>query len=230
MEHAADMKRRAKDQFERWAGSYDRSILHRFLFQPAYLVLLEEIGVWYAEHRRPFRLLDIGCGTAELVGMLAVSGWPVEAVGLDYSPAMCAQGRAKAGRLEVSHRARFVSADSEYLPLADGSFDLVTCSNSFHHYPHQEGVVRDVRRILAPGGRFILIDGFRDSVIGWVAFDVLIPQVEGRVHHAPWSVIDGYFRAAGLVGIRRRKFNFWMPLCATIGDAAPPAAARAVEQ
>ena len=212
------MKQRALRQFEGWADSYDRSVLHHFLFRPAYMVLMEEIAKWYNRHQRPFRLLDIGCGTGELAGMLARSNWPAESVGLDYSPAMCARARHKTLWANGCDRAGFTAGDSEFLPFADDSFDVVTCSNSFHHYPNQQAVVSNVRRLLKPGGRFVLIDGFRDNVIGWVAFDAIIDRVEGNVHHAPWSLIDRYFREAGSVSIYRRKFNFWLPLCATIGE------------
>ena len=217
---AAEMKRLAKEEFDQWANSYDHSLLHHFLFRPSYLVLMEEIAKWYAEHRRPFRVLDIGCGTGELACLIArAEDWPAEVVALDYSAAMCVQARTKAARSNHLHRTDFVTADSEFLPFADSSFDIVTCSNSFHHYPHQEKVVANVRRMLKTQGRFVLIDGFRDNIVGWVTFDIIITRVEGKVYHAPWPVIDGYFREAGFSGIRRRKFNFWMPLCATIGDA-----------
>lgn len=211
------MKARAARQFDKWAASYDRSILHHFLFRPSYRVFMEEIAAWRACQPRPFRVLDIGCGTGELAGMLAYSSWPVEIVGLDYAPAMCAEAQRKTLQNGWSFKARFTAGDSEFLPFADASFDVVTCSNSFHHYPHQEQVVRGVRRLIRPGGMFILIDGFRDNVIGWVAFDVIITRLEGRVYHAPWPIIDRYFRDAGFTNIRRRKFNFWLPLCATIG-------------
>jgi ubiquinone/menaquinone biosynthesis C-methylase UbiE len=132
---------------------------------------------------------------------------------------MCCQARDKTARADLHDKARFTAGDSEFLPFADQTFDFVTCANSFHHYPHQDRVVCEVHRLLRPGGRFVLIDGFRDNVVGWVAFDVIISHVEGRVHHAPWSTIDGYFRDAGFRNIRRRKINFWLPLCITIGDA-----------
>ena len=114
---------------------------------------------------------------------------------------------------------RFAAGDSEHLPFADASFDLITCSNSFHHYPHQQAVVSEMRRLLRPGGRLIVIDGFRDNVIGWFVFDVIITRVEKDVYHAPWSVMHEYFVRAGLTNIRRRKVNLWFPLLATIGDA-----------
>jgi ubiquinone/menaquinone biosynthesis C-methylase UbiE len=216
---SASMKRRAKAEFEAWADSYDRSLLNRFLFHPAYTLLMEEIARWHTEHARPFCVLDIGCGTGTLAGWLSATDWPVATVGLDYAAGMCREAAIKAERAGIGHRARFIAGDSEHLPFPDASFDVVTCSNSFHHYPHQQAVVNEMHRVLAPGGRLILIDGFRDNAMGWVVFDQIITRVEGHVYHAPWPVVDTYFRQAGFQNIRRRKINFWFPLLATIGDA-----------
>ncbi len=213
------MRSVAKEEFDAWAGTYDRSLLNRFMFRPSYLTFLEELYLFRKDDPTPFRLLDIGCGTGTFAGMLVATQLPAEVVGLDYSPAMCQIATTKAVSFGVENRARFVTADSEHLPFADGSFDFVTCSNSFHHYPHQQNVVTEIRRILRPAGRFMLIDGFRDNIIGWVTYDVVIAAVEKHIYHAPWSVIDGYFKTAGFREIRRRKINFWFPLLLTVGVA-----------
>lgn len=216
---ASKAKEQARRQFEAWAATYDRSLLNHFLFWPSYLVFMEEVARWCAERDRPFAVLDIGCGTGTFTGLLASSPWPVRAVGLDYAPAMCVAAAGKTASAGASQRVRFVAGDSEHLPFADASFDLITCSNSFHHYPHQQTVVHEMRRLLRPAGRLVLIDGFRDNVIGWFVFDVIITRVEKDVYHAPWSIIDRYCVNAGFTNIRRRKFNLWFPLLATIGDA-----------
>lgn len=213
------MKALAKKQFEAWAGTYDRSLLNRFLFQPSYRMFLEELQAWRGRHSEPFDLLDIGCGTGTFDAMLAASPLPARIVGLDYAEAMCQRGAAKAHSLGVHHQIRYVNADSQHLPFADRSFDVVTCSNSFHHYPDQQQVVNEMRRVLRTGGRLMLIDGFRDNIIGWVAFDVIIGRVEKEVHHAPWSKIHEYFTRAGFREIRRRKLSFWMPGLLTMGTA-----------
>jgi len=219
MSKALTMKSHARDEFEAWAHTYDRSLLHRFMFQPSYRMFLEELHVWRGHNDQPFDLLDIGCGTGTLAAMVAASPLLARVTGLDYSPAMCKVAAGKAGQIHLNEPVTFVSADSEHLPFADASFDVVTCSNSFHHYPHQQSVVRDVRRILRPGGRFMLIDGFRDNIIGWVVFDVIIAAVEKHVFHAPWSTVHRYFEEAGFRDLRRRKFNFWFPLLLTVGTA-----------
>lgn len=213
-----DMKDRSKDQFEEWAGSYDRSLLNHFLFRPSHVMLMEEIARWYTERQKPLRVLDVGCGTGTLAALLARSPWPVKVVGLDYAANMCTTATRKAQSAAVAHRTRFINGDSEILPFPESSFDLVTCSNSFHHYPNQLAVVTDMHRVLTSDGRLIIIDGFRDCVIGWAVYDVIINRIEREVHHAPWPVMHDYFETAGLRNIRRRKFNFLFPAFATIGD------------
>ncbi len=213
------MKAQARHEFEAWAGTYDRSLLNRFMFQPSYQIFLEELYAWRKGIEKRFDLLDIGCGTGTFDAMLAASPLKARVVGLDYASAMCRVASQKAHHAQVAEVVRYVAADSEHLPFADGSFDAVTCSNSFHHYPHQQKVVQAMRRVLRPGGRLMLIDGFRDNVIGWVVFDVIIGAVERPVFHPPWSTIHRYFEDAGFREIRRRKFNLWFPLLLTVGVA-----------
>ncbi len=213
------MKALAKEEFEAWAGTYDRSLLNRFLFQPSYRMFLEELYAWRGGNPEPFDLLDVGCGTGTFDAMLAGSPLPARVVGLDYAEAMCRVAAEKARHAGVADRLRYVNADSQHLPFADASFDAITCSNSFHHYPDQPAVVRDMKRVLRPGGRLMIIDGFRDNIIGHVCFDMIIGRVEKQVHHATWKQMDAHFRAAGFRDIRRRKFSFWMPGLLTVGTA-----------
>jgi ubiquinone/menaquinone biosynthesis C-methylase UbiE len=213
------MKQSAGAQFEAWADTYDRSLLHHFLFEPSYVVLMEEIARWYHEHQpESFTVMDVGCGTGTLAGYLARSGWPVRVVGLDYAEGMCIQAADKARRAGLDDRLWFLRGDSEHLPMESNSVDVLTCSNSFHHYPHQQTVIEEMHRVLRPNGRLVLIDGFRDNIIGWFVFDVVITKIEGDVRHAEWREIDQYFNNAGFRNIRRRLFNFWFPALTTTGD------------
>ncbi len=217
------VKRRARHEFDGWAHTYDRSIVQHLLFQPAYRMLMEELYRWRKDDPQPFDALDIGCGTGTWTAMVAGSPLPSRRiVGLDYSLSMCRVAHGKA--MTVPEGAPwFLNGDAEHLPFADASFDLVTCSHSFHHYPHQAVAVREMRRVLRPGGRLMLVDGFRDNVIGWVLFDVLITwgesTPEGKVFHAPWSVMRSYFEDAGFRDIQQRKEGVWAPLLLTVGTS-----------
>ena len=214
-----EMKSKAREEFEAWADSYDTHYLNHFLFRPSYRVLLEELYLWRGHHGPAYDLLDIGCGSGTLVSLLAAARLPVRRLtALDYAEQMCRVAREK-GRGDGHDDVAYVNADSEHLPFADASFDVITCSNSFHHYPHQSVVVQEMRRVLRPEGRLMLIDGFRDNVVGWFVFDVCIAAVEGLVHHVPWSAVNRLFVEAGFRQITHRKFNWWFPGLLTTGVA-----------
>jgi ubiquinone/menaquinone biosynthesis C-methylase UbiE len=214
-----EMKAHARKEFEAWADSYDTHYLNHWLFRPSYRVFMEELYRWRGYDHEPYDLLDIGCGSGTLVTLISATRLPLRRlVALDYAEQMCRVAREKA----LARNCRcicYVNADSEHLPFPDGSFDVITCSNSFHHYPHQQAVVREMRRILRRNGRLMLIDGFRDNVIGWFVFDVCIGAVEGVVHHVPWSGVNQLFTEAGFRQVAHRKFGFWFPGLLTVGVA-----------
>jgi len=215
------MKHRARREFDGWARTYDESVVQHLLFQPAYHLFMEELYRWRRDILGPFDLLDIGSGTGTWTAMVAGSAMQSGCViGLDYSEKMCAVARGK-GRQISEGAPEFVNADAEHLPFPDDSFDVVTCSHSFHHYPHQAATVREMYRVLRPRGRLMLIDGFRDNMIGWVVFDVFITRgestPEAKVYHPSWKTMRQYFVDAGFKDIRQRKTSIWAPIFLTIG-------------
>lgn len=217
------VKRKARAQFDSWAHTYDRSIIQHLLFQPSYRLFMQELHRWRKDMTAPFDLLDIGAGTGTWTAMVAGSPLPSRrVVGLDYSNNMCRLAHQKAAEIGAGAPG-FINGDAEHLPFADASFDAVTCSNSFHHYPHQQAAIIEMRRILRPGGRLMLIDGFRDNVIGWTLFDVFITIAESsesaKVHHASWSMMRSYFEHAGFRDIRQKKTGVWAPIFITMGTA-----------
>lgn len=185
---------------------------------------MEELYAWRRDDPAPFDLLDIGCGTGTWTAMVAGSPLPSRTVvGLDYSLNMCQVAHGKASQIRAG-APLFLNGDSEHLPFDDESFDVVTCSNSFHHYPHQAETIREMHRVLRPGGRLMLIDGFRDNVIGWVVFDVFVTRAEStaeaKVFHAPSSLMRKFFEDAGFKGVRQRKTNILVPIFLTVGVAS----------
>jgi ubiquinone/menaquinone biosynthesis C-methylase UbiE len=115
------------------------------------------------------RLVDVGCGTGELVISAAQLG-TISATGIDATPAMIALARQRAR--ESGSRARFEVAAAEELPFADGALDIVTSSYFFHHLPSEVKrlALREMWRVLAPGGRLVITDyGRPRGFIGFIA-------------------------------------------------------------
>jgi len=208
-------KRRAHAEFSVWARTYDAHWLNHFLFEPSHAMLLKELRAL-----PPGRLLDIGCGTGELAERLARRGW--KAVGLDLCERMLHQASFKlngnAGSVHLT------VGDSEHLPFAPGTFDAVTCANSFHHYPHQEAVVREMYRVLRPGGHLLLLDGWPDQFVGRIVYDLIVTRVEGgAVWHRESPHLRAMFRDAGFRGVTQKRTYSLFPILLTRGivPAAP---------
>ncbi len=88
----------ARSRFDRWAATYDRSLLNHFLFRPAYLMILEEIARWRVDRPGPFSVLDVGCGTGTMAELVQRASWPASVTAMDFSPAMCVSAAEKTRR------------------------------------------------------------------------------------------------------------------------------------
>jgi len=104
------------------------------------------------------RVLDLGCGTGAgtLTAKRAQPG--IEIVGLDPDEKALARARGKAERERLA--IRFEQGFGDALPFGDASFDRVISSFMFHHLESEQkpGVLRELRRVLRPGGRLHLLD------------------------------------------------------------------------
>jgi ubiquinone/menaquinone biosynthesis C-methylase UbiE len=216
------MRATARSEFDWWATTYDRSRLNEFLFHPTIRACQEEIYRWQTQRGGgPFRMLDVGCGTGKLITLVAADPDAEWLVGLDYSAGMVARLAEKIADSPHADKLGAVVADAERLPFGDASFDVVTCCNSFHHYPHQAACVAGFLRVLRPGGLLILVDGFRDNVVGWVIFDVGVALAERDVHHASWREFHDMIHAAGFATLRQRKMNVLTPALINVATRHP---------
>jgi len=206
-------KQESLKEFDGWSSVYDGSILQRLLFVPSHNCMLGEIG--QASHS--LKLLDIGCGTGSFARRVLKGRADAEVWGVDFSYKMICAGRGQG--YPEGDRVRFVQADSESLPLADNTFDVVTCSNSFHHYPRQAVAVAEMYRVLKPGGRLMIIDGYRDRHWGRFIYDVCVVAVEGAVQHASARRFRELFLGAGFRGVRQQATLGLAPFLLTVGTA-----------
>ncbi|HWB78033.1 MAG TPA: methyltransferase domain-containing protein [Nannocystaceae bacterium] len=130
-----------------------------------------------AEIRSGQRVLDLGCGTGTLVVELGRGQQGVDVVGVDPDAKALLLAHRKAARAGA-----VVSLDrgfADALPYPDASFDRVLSSFMFHHIPEaqRETSLREVARVLKPGGRVHLLD-----------FAASDPQ-------GPWQVFRMFHRA-----------------------------------
>lgn len=150
---------------------------------------------------RGAHVLDAGCGDGTLV--CAMSSLGAEVTGVDPDSAMLATARAHAHKAGIE--ARFLEGRVERLPFPDAAFDVVTAVRVLCFVPDAGGAVRELARVLRPGGRLVLGELGRWSL--WAA----IRRLRGWPGSTTWKVArfrtaadlralaeaSGYFRHRG---------------------------------
>ncbi len=161
------------------------------------------------------RVLDLACGTGDLLEMAALRG--ARAIGVDLALEMLRQGGR---RLQG---ACFVQGDGAGLPLGDASVSVVTCGFAFRNFVSVPEVLAELVRVLEPGGRLAVIDVDRPAArivraAHGAYFDRFVPWVGGLLsdrdayRYLPRStdylpearVLQAWFEEAGLVSVERR--------------------------
>lgn len=103
------------------------------------------------------RVLDLCCGTGDLVFHLLRIDPTLEVTGADFCPPMLERARARAPR-EARGSVTFVEADAMALPFGDATFDGATMGFSLRNVVDVDRVLREVLRVLKPGARFANLD------------------------------------------------------------------------
>jgi ubiquinone/menaquinone biosynthesis C-methylase UbiE len=186
------------EQFERWSRSYERSWMQLFFDRVHALAL--NCAHRETDGHPPGCILDIGCGTGRLLRK-AGTRWPAaRLVGVDPAEGMVAMAR------QLTPAATFKVGAAEALPIPDASVDIALSTLSFHHWRSRDAGLRDVTRVLRPGGCFVLADvslpwGFSKVI------DHFGPNDPGRVREA--------FVQAGLhPALQRRVSLLWLVVTA----------------
>jgi len=109
-----------------------------------------DLGALLGEVPRARRALDVACGTGYLAVGLAASGIAREVHATDLSVRMVERTAENAARAGASLTVAL--ADAERLPYADAAFDLVVARAALHHLPDPAASLREIRRVLEPGG------------------------------------------------------------------------------
>lgn len=210
-----DASRKVREMFTRIAPRYD--LLN-------HLLSVQMDKRWRARTAREFRpildrpqalVLDLCCGTGDLAFALARDA-RARIMGADFSHTMLLRANEKntsqeRGRGHIS----FLEADALRLPLADGSFDLVTTAFGFRNLANYESGLREIFRILKPGGTLGILE-FTEPAPGVVGqlyrfyCQKILPQIGGLISgdaaayaYLPKSVAR-FFRPDELASLMRR--------------------------
>jgi ubiquinone/menaquinone biosynthesis C-methylase UbiE len=142
-----EYKERSKSHFDEMSSDYSNELGE--YTEPMHYALIKEL-----DGKNFKMLLDVGCGSGIFLSMV-LNKFDVKVSGIDISPGMIEKSKEL-----LDGRADLKVGDSEHLPWNDRSFDVVTCSASFHHYPSPEFVLKEMKRVLKADGILMIADPF----------------------------------------------------------------------
>ena len=177
------------------APHYDRQPYRAKTIDPALLAFVEQQAP-----AEVLALLDIGCGTGnQLVANRAVVS-TARLVGVDRSMGMLHQAQHKAPDLT------WVQADGARLPFCAQRFDFITCQYVLHHVQDKAALLREVWRVLRPGGRFVLSNICPQEMADWLYYQYF-PTSRARDLEAFWppEMVVGTMEAVGFVTVVERQ-------------------------
>ena len=193
-------KHREKDieRFDQWSSTYENSWLQRAFFDQTHKAAL---ALAASIVHQPESVLDVGCGTGRLLRR-AYRYWPeAQLIGVDPAQGMIEQAKL------LTPNATFYTAMAETLPLQDNSVDLAISTISFHHWQNQAAGIREITRVLRPGGYFMLVDV---SLPNWLVRVFRLKRV-----HSP-TQMRTLFTQAGLQ-VQAQQTLAWRRWLATVG-------------
>ena len=153
------------------------------------------------------RVLDVACGTGQLLEMLLKHPGDPELFGIDRVPAMLEVANHRIGQ-----RATLLEASAEELPFDQAAFQLVTCTNALHYFPDADGALREMRRVLAPSGNLVITDWCRNYATMKLLNRILPRTRHAHVHTFSLSELEQKLDRCGLrmIGSSRKKIDwFW---------------------
>lgn len=162
-------------------------------------------------------ILDIACGTGELERLLLNTHSQLKIVGVDISEKMLGMARLKLPNLE------FIKASAIALPFPNCSFDMAITVSAFHYFDHPIAALEEIRRILKPEGKLIIMDWCRDYLL-CQAFDLFLKIFDPAYKECyNQKELRSFLTASGfdIVDEKKQKLGvFWGMMIAT--GATPP--------
>jgi len=189
-------------------------------------------------HNQRARVLDLCCGTGDLAFAFrkeAPTGGRI--TGCDFVPEMLSRARQKAAALHAP--VEFVEADALQLPFPDGTFDLVACAFGFRNLSNYERGVREILKVLRPGGTAAVLEfaeppGRFFGAAYRFYFRRILPRLGGIIsgdaaayEYLPSSVskfpspeeLQQQFESAGFTGV---QFDRWTGGIVTLHSGSKP--------
>jgi ubiquinone/menaquinone biosynthesis C-methylase UbiE len=170
-------------------------------------------GLSQVQIGKNFTMLDVGCGGGRTIARLAKAAPDGRVFGVDYSEASVAAAR-RANKASIERGTVCVLPGSvSRLPFPEATFDLVTAVETHYYWPDLTADLREVLRVVKPGGQLVLIaETYKDLARHWMEAPAMM--LLGATNLTP-NEHEATLRAAGFtnVGIAIEPAHGW--ICAT---------------
>lgn len=170
--------------------------------------LLEQVNFQKGE-----KVLDISCGTGLVTFPIAEAvGSEGEIVGIDLSEGMLEKAAKEAEKNGFSNIS-FKHMDAEVLDLPNDSFDVAINSLGLMYYPNPDEAIKEMYRVVKPGGRAVVLVWGRRSACGWAE---LFPIVDRRVESdvcplffqlGTGNLLEKTFKSSGFTETTSMRFD-----------------------
>ncbi len=230
-----DKGRQIGDMFDNIAPVYD-NLTHLFslgldrLWRRKALATLRPLA--------PRKVLDVSTGTGDFAFLAHRMLAPESIVGADISEGMMSLARQKAQRRGLGEAISFETADCMSLPYASGEFDAVTVAFGVRNYPDLDLCLREMRRVLRPSGRLLIVElsspkGKALSALFRLYTHTVLPLLgrlvgrDGKAYAYLGASVEAFPQAEEMAAILRKNGYAevaWKRLClgvCTIYNASP---------
>jgi ubiquinone/menaquinone biosynthesis C-methylase UbiE len=186
-------------------GRYDSSAWMTFCQVPLWdRTVIAELGAGLES----LAILDVGCATGRLLSSLASAG-ATRLFGVDLAPNIVEVAREKLTNQDA--HAEFRVADAEdAVPWPQESFDVVTLTGVLHHFYRPDDALREIRRVLRPAGRLILLDpAFFPPLRQVLNLCLRVASHDGDYHFYSVRGATGLLERAGFQCSVTRRIGLW---------------------
>ncbi len=204
-----DLEKNSIIKFNSWAKTYDSPSIYNL-----FLTRSNKAIVRLLPQTLEVSILDVGVGTGILIEQMLLKNKSAHLFGIDISPEMIKKAKRKfKGKSNVT----IALGSAGKLPHKDNSFEFVTCVNSFHHHPDSIMSLKEMERVLKPGGKVILSDGCLDGFFRHTVFKIENSNSkEGKVYRYTKGQTKDLFIKAGFINISQH-YSLYFNLI-TIGE------------
>lgn len=158
------------------------------------------------EREQTFSLLDLSCGSGDLLAEIKKTYPSATLFGIDASEKLKDIAKQNARTAEI------IVGDAHALPYRDNNFDIITCALAFHHYHDASQAAQEIFRVLKPNGELVVFDLAPETTSMQKLWNFFGSRVERGAHHFfSGDELGKLLFSCGFENIQTKKSGFFIP-------------------